>query len=295
MRRRLERVERDATDPAAHLFARQAATDFAVEVGPTGLPRTRAAPRDGPRGTNATLTALVGRTLAAHRAGGADARRRLAAVRDPRAEVAATRVIAVELGVQQERSQRIGRRTTRHPEGNRRRAGATLSGGRSLAVEPAPTFERRVAPCSELEPAEDQAPTLRAWQRLARAHPIAPRVALGEARSAATDRRLVERHRLRRQRLAEIPYALVVKEARRHAATALRLAPSRQRVEQLTDVFGPRTPRVRSRRPCGCRGLAARLGPTSEHGETDAETETEGRKCSVVFHFPTTAGKVDRI
>jgi len=295
MRRRLERVERDATDAAAHLFARQAAADFAVEVGLAGLPRTRAAPRDGPRGTNAALTALIGRALAAHRAGGADSRRRLAAVRDPRAEVAATRVLALELRIQQVRTQRVGRRTTRNAESNRRRARAALSGARTLAVEPPPTFERRVALCSELEPAENEAPTLRTWQRLARGHPIAARVALGEARSATTDRRLVERHRGRRQRLAEIPHALVVEEARRHAAAALRLAPSGQRVEQLADVFGPRTPRVRSRRPRGSRGLPARLGPTSEHGEPDAETETEGRKCSAVFHFPTTAEQVDRI
>jgi hypothetical protein len=295
MRRRLERVERDATDAATHLFARQAAADFAIEVGLTSLPRTRAAQRDGPRGTNAALTALVGRALAARRAGGAGSRRRLATVRDPRAEVAATRVFALELRIQQVRTQRVDRRTTRNAESNRRRASAALSGGRTLAVEPASTFERRVASGSELEPAEDEAPTLRTRQRLARGHPIAARVALGEARSAASDRRLVERHRVRRQRLAETPHALVVEEARRHAATALRLAPSGQRVEQLADVFGPRTPRVRSRRPCGNRRLPARLGPTSEHGETDAKTETEGRKFSVVFHFPTTAEKVDRI
>jgi hypothetical protein len=134
VRRRLERVERDATDAAAHLFARQAAADFAVEVGLTSLPRTRAAPGDGPRGTNAAFTALVGPALAAHRTAGADARQWLAAVRDPRADVAATRVLALELRIQQVRTQRVGRSTTRNAESSRRRAGPTLSGGRSLAV-----------------------------------------------------------------------------------------------------------------------------------------------------------------
>ncbi len=223
MCRRLERVERDATDPATQLFARQAATDFAVEVAydrPAPDPR-RAARRPSPRRRH-PHSAGRART-GCYRAGGADARRRLAAVRDPRAEVAAPRVIALEPRIQQAYAASGSAEEPHETPRATRAEQVPRCPARSLAVEPASTFERRVASCPSSSRPGGPGPTPvpgSGWPGSPNSH---PRVALGEARSAATDRRLVERHRVRRQGLAEIPHALVVKEARRHAATALRL------------------------------------------------------------------------